>query len=249
MSERIRETPDRVPAATSPDDWNRSASVDAPVASARLNTSGGSLTKIDQTRSGTDAVSDEAYAARLIRLQTARWKRWLNVQAVYGWNLRRLAPGFTLDLGCGIGRTLRHLRGHGVGIDINEHCVRAARACGFLAFTPDEFRQLAEYNRPGRFDALLLAHVAEHMTEDGVVALVQEYQTLVRPKGQLILIAPQEAGFSSDPTHVEFMDFERLSRIAARAGFQPARAYSFPFPRRAGRWFTYNEFVVVSQKP
>ena len=87
------------------------------------------------------------------------------------------------------------------------------------------------------------------MTEDGVVALVQEYQTLIRPKGQLILIAPQEAGFSSDPTHVEFMDFERLSRIAARAGFQPARAYSFPFPRRVGRWFTYNEFVVVSQKP
>ena len=114
-----------------PDDWNRSASVDAPAASARLNTSGGSLTKIDQTRSGTDAVSDEVYAARLIRLQTARWKRWLNVQAVYGWNLRRLAPGFTLDLGCGIGRTLQHLRGHGVGIDINEHCVRAARGADF----------------------------------------------------------------------------------------------------------------------
>src|SRR5262245_45607730 len=121
------------------------------------------------------AVNSAAYAARLVRLQSARWKTWLNVQAPYAWNLRRLAPGFTLDLGCGIGRTLQHLQGHGVGVDTNEHCVREARARGFLAFTPTEFRNAADYDRPNRFDTLLLAHVAEHMTEDQVVALVGEY--------------------------------------------------------------------------
>ena len=198
---------------------------------------------------GGNATRGEAYAERLIRLQRAPWKRLLDVQAPFRWNLRRLNPGFTLDIGCGIGRNLLHLMGHGIGVDTNEHCVRAARACGLTAFTPDEFRRSPEYNSPSRFDAILLAHVAEHMTEDEVVALLQEYEALLRPGGKLILIAPQEAGFRSDPTHVELMDFARLARISNRLGFQGERAFSFPFPRWVGRLFTYNEFIVVSRKP
>ena len=194
------------------------------------------------------ATHGEEYAKRLIRLQTARWKRWLDVQALHRWCLRRLDPGFTLDIGCGIGRNLLHLLGHSVGVDINEHCVRAARERGLTAFTPSEFLRSADYNRPDRFDTLLLAHVAEHMTEDQVVALVHEYEALLRPDGRLILISPQEAGFRSDSTHVEFMDFARLARVSSRLGFRAERAFSFPFPRWVGRLFTYNEFVVVSRK-
>jgi 2-polyprenyl-3-methyl-5-hydroxy-6-metoxy-1,4-benzoquinol methylase len=196
-----------------------------------------------------EATRTEEYAERLVRLQTTWWKRWLDVQAPFRWNLRRLDPGFTLDVGCGIGRTLQHLGGHGVGIDTNEYCVRAARARGLTAFTPDEFRRSTEYNRPGRFDSLLLAHVAEHMTEEQVFDLLREYDALLRPGGQLILITPQAAGFKSDPTHVQFMDFARLTRISTRLGFVPERTYSFPFPGWAGRLFTYNEFVVVGRKP
>jgi SAM-dependent methyltransferase len=193
-------------------------------------------------------MTGEEYVERLLRLQTPRWKRWLNVQAIHRWNLRRLNPGFTLELGCGIGRNLINLAGQSIGVDINEHCVRAARARGLPAFTPEEFDRSDEYNRPGRFDSLLLAHVAEHMTEPEVVALVQHYDALVRPGGALILIAPQEAGFRSDPTHVQVMDFERLGRITEALGFPQALAFSFPFPRRAGRWFKYNEFVVVGRR-
>jgi 2-polyprenyl-3-methyl-5-hydroxy-6-metoxy-1,4-benzoquinol methylase len=194
------------------------------------------------------ATHGEEYAERLIKLQTARWKQWVDVQALFRWNLRRLDPGFTLDIGCGIGRNLLHLPGHSIGIDVNEHCVRAAKARGLTAFTPVEFRRSAEYNRPGRFDAILLAHVAEHMREDQVISLLQEYQTLLRPGGKLILISPQEAGFRSDSTHVELMDFARLARISERLGCRPERSFSFPFPRLVGRLFTYNEFVVVSRK-
>jgi SAM-dependent methyltransferase len=196
--------------------------------------------------SGTDT---EEYADRLVRLQTARWKRWLDVQAPFRWNLRRLDPGFTLEIGCGIGRNLLHLPGQSVGVDTNDYCVRAARARGLTAFTPEEFWRSAEYNRLGRFDAILLSHVAEHMSEDQVVALLQMYEPLLRPGGRAILISPQEAGFRSDPTHVELMDFARLSRVAERLGFHTERAFSFPFPRWAGGLFTYNEFVVVSRKP
>jgi SAM-dependent methyltransferase len=195
------------------------------------------------------ATHGKEYADRLIRLQTAPWKRWLDVQALHRWNLRRLNPGFTLDIGCGIGRNLLHLRGHSVGVDINEYCVRAAKGRGLTAFTPDEFQRSAEYNRPDRFDTILLAHVAEHMTEDQTVALLTEYVPTLRPGGRLILIAPQEAGFRSDPTHLELMDFTRLARISDHLGFRPERSSSFPFPRWVGRFFAYNEFVVVSKKP
>src|SRR5205085_2950450 len=185
------------------------------------------------------ATRGEEYAQRLIRLQMASWKRWLDVQAPFRWNLRRLDPGVTLDIGCGIGRNLLHLPAQSVGVDTNEYCVRTARARGLTAFTPADFLSSAEYNRAGRFDTILLAHVAEHMTETEVVALLQQYECLVRPGGMLILITPQEAGFKSDATHVQLMDFDCLTRISERLGFQRERAFSFPFPRWAGRLFTY----------
>src|SRR5207302_10671432 len=105
-------------------------------------------------------TADPRYAARLVTLEAVWWKRLLDVQAPLRWNLRRLEPGFTLDIGCGIGRNLLHLSGHSVGIDINEHCVRTATARRLTAITPSGFRQSAEYNRPDRFDAILPAHVA-----------------------------------------------------------------------------------------
>jgi len=195
-----------------------------------------------------NATSSREYAERLIGLQTAAWKKWVGAQTLFRWNLQRLDPGFTLDIGCGIGRNLLHLGGRGVGVDTNEHCVRTARARGLTAFTPDEFRRSTEYNRAERFDSILLAHVAEHMSEDEAVALLEQYAALLRHNGKAILITPQEAGFRSDPTHVELVDFARLSRISGRLGFDVERSFSFPFPRWAGPLFRYNEFVVVSRK-
>jgi hypothetical protein len=36
---------------------------------------------------------------------------------------------------------------------------------------------------------------------------------------------------------------------AERHGLTVERAYSFPFPRMAGKVFTYNEFVMVGRLP
>ena len=59
---------------------------------------------------------------------------------------------------------------------------------------------------------------------------------------------PQEAGFRSDPTHVDFLDLDEIDVIEAANGLIRERAYSFPFPRRVGRKFKYNETVVLSRK-
>jgi SAM-dependent methyltransferase len=192
-------------------------------------------------------TQDEGYTTRLLTLQSIWWKKIVDVQAPYRWNLRRLNPGFVLEIGCGIGRNLIGLNGHGVGIDHNPHSVEVSRSRGLQAFTPDQFQE-SSFNTPGRFDSILLAHVAEHMTEQAAVNLLKAHTHLLKSGGQVIIITPQEFGFRSDPTHVQFMDFERLRKVVCAAGLMPVREYSFPFPRIFGQVFKYNEFVSLSKK-
>jgi 2-polyprenyl-3-methyl-5-hydroxy-6-metoxy-1,4-benzoquinol methylase len=188
-----------------------------------------------------------AYADRLEARQTSRWRKYLGVQLPYRWNLRRLSPGFMLDVGCGVGRNLAHVDGHGIGVDPNAACVETARSRGLRAYVPAEFERLAAAEG-WRFDSLLLAHVLEHVGFDPGAALVRQYLPYLRPEGRVILITPQQAGYRSDATHVEFMDDDRLRALCARVGLTVTRSASFPFPRLAGRLFTYNEFVVVARR-
>jgi SAM-dependent methyltransferase len=192
-------------------------------------------------------TAQQTYTDRLAREQLTWWKRWLDVQAPYRAHLRRLRPGFMLEVGCGIGRNLLHVSGNGVGVDHNAFSVQTARARGLLAFTPEEFES-SEFNRPQRFDSLLLAHLLEHLTTEEAAALVGQYLPLVRDGGRVLVMTPQEWGHWADPTHVEFMDFVRVHSVLARCGLTTERQYSFPLPRVFGRLFRYNEFVTIGRK-
>jgi len=192
-------------------------------------------------------TQDNKYTERLFDKQFVWWKRMLDVQRPYRGNLRRMKPGFILDIGCGIGRNLIHLNGNGVGIDHNKSSVVMAKSKGLTAFTTEEFQRTA-FNISGRFDSILLAHVAEHMTEDEVVKLLNAYIHLLKPQGRVIIITPQESGYRSDQTHVQFMDFKTLNNIINMIGAKVIKQYSFPFPRLFGRFFRYNEFVCIAEK-
>ncbi|WP_329178569.1 class I SAM-dependent methyltransferase [Streptomyces sp. NBC_01477] len=186
-------------------------------------------------------MSDTAspdYTARLLA------RRLLPTQAPYRWNLRRLRLGRVLDVGCGVGRNLRHCAPGSVGVDHNAHSVAAARERGLTAYTPEEFTAAGWEH--GAFDSLLCAHVLEHLEAATGSALLATYLPYVRPGGRVVLITPQEAGFASDATHVRFVGFDELAEEARAAGLVVSRAYSFPLPRAAGRRFPYNEFVLVS---
>ena len=207
---------------------------------------------ITQTDEKSDTTKHTAYANRLVRLETAWWKQILDVQAPYRWNLQRLRPGLTLEIGCGIGRNLRNLTRvnsagavSAVGIDHNETSVKIALGRGLTAFTAEDFLK-SSFCAPGTFDSLLFAHVAEHMSFAQCAELLTGYKKYIKIGGKLILITPQEAGYRSDPTHVEFMDFAKLEKLQLSVGTIPTKNYSFPFPRSFGTFFKYNEFVAVS---
>jgi SAM-dependent methyltransferase len=193
-----------------------------------------------------DKTNNKAYTERLLILSESKWKKFFNVQAPYRWNLRRLRLGYTLDIGCGIGRNLANLDGNGVGVDHNSASIDICRQRGFKAYESKEFFEV--FARAHYFDTILLSHVVEHMTFDESVLLLQSYLPFLKSEGRIILIAPQKFGFLSDPTHVEFFDRFKLEILLQRVGFSAQISMSFPLPEIAGSIFKYNEFCVVGSK-
>ena len=86
-------------------------------------------------------TSSESYTVRLQTRSSVWWKRLLDVQAPYRWNLRRLHLGRTLDIGCGIGRNLAISATGSVGVDHNATSIETARAQGHEAYTLQEWEE------------------------------------------------------------------------------------------------------------
>lgn len=187
------------------------------------------------------------YAERLRSHSGVWWKRLLNVQAPYRWRVRRYDLGRTLEVGCGIGRVLAGLPVGSLGVDHNPHSIQTCRALGLDAMTTEEFLG-SERAREGEFDSILLAHVLEHMTTEEGREVVGSYLPFLKPGGKVLFICPQEKGYATDATHVQFYDGPDLVRFAHSVGLQATAWESFPFPRRVGLHFPYNELHVLATK-
>ena len=171
----------------------------------------------------------------------------LDVQAPYRWNLRRLlGDRAVLDVGCGIGRNLAHLGSRSVGVDHNSDSVSLCRARGLTAVTTDELATSGTV-ADGAFDGLLAAHLLEHLPEGAAPDVLAPYLRYLAPGARLVFICPQQRGFRSDATHTVYFDDARLREAMEGIGAVVTDQRSFPFPRAAGRWFTYNEFVTVGR--
>lgn len=192
------------------------------------------------------STEDPAYAERLQRLSGQRWKQVLDVQRPYRWNMRRQHLGRTLDVGCGIGRNLASLPAGSVGVDHNRESIEEAKRVGYTAYTVEEWKALPA---PEPFDSLLFAHVLEHLPPGAQAGIITEYLPYVRPGGTVFIICPQERGYTTDETHLTFLDGDALVAITREAGLEPVSSTSFPFPRFAGKVFTYNEFCVRARVP
>ena len=195
-----------------------------------------------------DATRDPAYTERLLAKQNVWWKRALDVQRPYRWNLRRQGLGRTIDIGCGIGRNLAVLPVGSIGVDHNAASIHQARDRGLFALTVEEWEASPERVAES-FDGLYLAHVIEHMNPEAARDLLRDYLPYLRPGGLVFMVCPQERGYASDPTHEHFTDAAALASLATDVGLNVRSNFSFPLPRWAGRLFTYNEFCVLAVKP
>jgi SAM-dependent methyltransferase len=192
-------------------------------------------------------TKSEDYANRLKTLSGTKWKQILDVQRPYRWNLKRLSLGRTLDVGCGIGRNLGNLSSDSVGVDHNAHSVEIAKQAGFNAVTVQEFMKNKKKYGKGGFDSMLLAHVLEHLTTQDGISIIKEYLPYVSDK--VVVICPQEKGFKTDETHINYLNHKDIEQILEKSGLTVTKSYSFPLHRLLGnKTFTYNETIVVGAK-
>jgi 2-polyprenyl-3-methyl-5-hydroxy-6-metoxy-1,4-benzoquinol methylase len=117
------------------------------------------------------------------------------------------------------------------------------------AYTTEEFFASAELSASGTYDSMLCAHVIEHLTHDEAREVIGSYLPTIKPGGTIVWLTPQERGFYTGETHITFVDFAELRSLADDLGLEFVKQYSFPFPRFAGRFFTYNEFVAILRRP
>ncbi len=191
-----------------------------------------------------DTQSNE-YAEYLINHQKS-WKGKL-FQIPYQTHLRLLSTKKTLDIGCGAGRNLNSLSSESIGVDHNAIMIESCKQRGLKAFTLEQWDE--EKNKhTGTFDTILFSHVAEHMNKTSFQNLLGSMLNLLKPTGRVLIICPQEAGYKSDQTHVEFMDFDKIKTVFKNLNIQTERQYSFPFIRKFGMFFPYNEFISIGRK-
>jgi SAM-dependent methyltransferase len=193
---------------------------------------------------GKDTTSED-YTNRLVNEQRKHLKDRLRFINPYSIHIQRTCKGEVLDIGCGIGRNLEYLGSRACGVDHNQESVNFAKKRGFQAIHTSEISSTLK-NR--KFDTFLLAHVLEHMQDFESVDLLKEYLPLLKLDGRVIIICPQELGFEHDPTHVNFVKFTEIKNILSTAGLSTIKKYSFPFPRFMGKYWVFNEFVVIARK-
>lgn len=190
-------------------------------------------------------MDNEDYALRLQQISKKRYKRLLKPINPYRMNLRRLVRGNCLEVGCGIGRNLGYLDNpNNVGIDLNPYALDVAKSLGHTVMLNSDLRSDVQYL--SAFDNLLFSHVLEHMNQESATQLIQDYLPYLNKNGKIVIICPQQRGFNSDPSHVEFMDFDKLSAIVSRCEMKVISASSHPLPLVFSKAFIYNEFVVTA---
>ncbi|MCX4634700.1 class I SAM-dependent methyltransferase [Streptomyces sp. P9-2B-2] len=193
-----------------------------------------------------------APSASTARLPVERGRRGparlLPARSPFRSQLRRIGGGRVLEIGCGTGDTLADCAPGSVGVDHDPRSVAHCRERGLTAYTADTFLA-SPHARPGAFDALLTAHVLEHLDDEQVEGLLRAYVPYVRPGGGVLLITAQEAGHRAGPAPVRFTDFPLLRAFAESAGLTVRRTYSHPLPRPAGMLLRANAFVLLGQVP
>jgi SAM-dependent methyltransferase len=143
-----------------------------------------------------------------------------------------------LEVGCGNGTNLVRLASAGwrvSGQDFDAAAIARARTLGVAP--PQELFAGALEDMPScePFDAVLLSHVLEHVTDPG--ALLRACRDRLRPGGRLVVLTPNPRALGlrifgrywpslHAPFHVLFLSPPTLARLARESGYDVEASFS-----------------------
>ena len=143
--------------------------------------------------------------------------------------LRVVPGGRLLDVGCGSGDWLVHMKAMGwrvAGMDFDQNAVKVAQSRG-LDVSCGALEQ--QHYPDNSFDAVTLNHVIEHVPDP--VGTLEECLRILKPGGRLIMLTPNAASathrfFKQDwrgletPRHLHIFSNQSLRALHSRAGFK-----------------------------
>ncbi len=137
-----------------------------------------------------------------------------------------------LDIGCGRGEWLELLKENGFqarGVDESPDALASCVEAG-LDVVQNDALEFLRTESAGRYGAVSLIHVAEHLPIGHLVDLLQEARRVLAPGGMLIAETPNPENllvgawtFYLDPTHQHPLPARLMSFLAEQAGFTDVR--------------------------
>jgi len=135
-----------------------------------------------------------------------------------------------LDIGCGLGQLLSHLKGRGFqhmqGIDINEEAILACRKNGLLVEKVNDIREFTVSDSM-KFDRIVMSHVLEHIDKEKIIdTLIHIRQFLLKDGGVFLLMVPNAQSPTGvywryeDFTHTLLFTAGSCSYVLKSAGFK-----------------------------
>ena len=143
-------------------------------------------------------------------------------------------PGRVLDVGCGTGLMLQHLKHwEPVGLDFSTLAMSFCRRRGLDHLVAGDVVKLPI--RSGSMDLILALDLIEHIERDDL--MIREFRRVLRPGGYLMATVPAHQKLWSDHDvalhHYRRYSYTGFRRLLRSAGFQPLK-YSY------GITFTYH---------
>lgn len=159
--------------------------------------------------------------------------------------LTGLRHGRVLEIGCGSGLLLVHLRNAGFEVEgVELSASDAARGRARYGLSIREGRVELLPFEPGRYDAVILVNVLEHILDPA--ALARRAFEIVRPGGCLVAGVPvvdsawsrwlgaRWGAVTEAPRHVSIPSFDGMVTLFGRAGFAEVTSAPAPLMDRAG---------------
>lgn len=134
-----------------------------------------------------------------------------------------------LDIGCGLGQMLNHLKSKGFknlqGIDINEEAILACKKNGLSVEKVNDIREYM-VNDSMKFDRIVMSHVLEHIDKEKIVdTLIHIRKNLLKEGGVFLLMVPNAQSYTG--AYWRYEDFTHNIMFTAGSCIYVLRAAGF----------------------